>query len=175
SGAARARRLTMNSAMQIVGWTLIHFLWQGTAIALVIAAALRVTEPRSPNVRYLIACAGLAAMLAAPAATARLLWTQPQIANDAVAGAIGPSNARPFDSPLILSVSKDERLAQNRLQPSGTALNAFQLNQLDRIVRGVTLVWLAGVVLLLARMAGGWWHVRRLHHHALATSASRWQ
>ena len=29
--------------------------------------------------------------------------------------------------------------------------------------------------LLLARMAGGWWHVRRLHRHALSTAASRWQ
>ncbi len=30
-------------------------------------------------------------------------------------------------------------------------------------------------MLLLARMAGGWWRVRRLHHIALATHSSRWQ
>ena len=30
-------------------------------------------------------------------------------------------------------------------------------------------------MLLLARMAGGWWHVRRLHRIALATASSRWQ
>src|SRR5882672_12662875 len=65
----------MNISMQVVGCTLIHFVWQGSAIGLVVAAALSLTERRSPNVRYLVACAGLAAMLAAPAATGRLLWS----------------------------------------------------------------------------------------------------
>jgi len=36
----------MNISMQVVGWTLIHFVWQGTAIGLVVAAALRLTERR---------------------------------------------------------------------------------------------------------------------------------
>src|SRR5204863_1628482 len=35
--------------------------------------------------------------------------------------------------------------------------------------------WLFGVTLLLGRMAGGWWHVRRLHRMALATLSSPWQ
>src|SRR6185503_6057563 len=47
--------------------------------------------------------------------------------------------------------------------------------QLDRLAPGVALVWLAGVAVLLARMAGGWWRVRRLHRTALATASSRWQ
>jgi len=172
----------MNSAMQTVGWTLIHFVWQGAAVALVVAAALRLTERRSPNVRYLIACAGLVAMLAAPAATARLLWT--------AAGSPGFDAARAFDGARGFSRaigSADRSKAANDLDarlkprapstpraPSITPLDAFQLDQLDRFVRGVTFVWLAGVVLLLARMAGGWWQVRRLHHHALATASSRW-
>jgi beta-lactamase regulating signal transducer with metallopeptidase domain len=49
------------------------------------------------------------------------------------------------------------------------------LPDLDRIAPGITIVWLAGVALLLARMAGGWWTVRRLHRAALAADASRWQ
>src|SRR5256712_6764237 len=165
----------MNISMQVVGWTLIHFVWQGTAIGLVVAAALRLTERRSPSVRYLIACAGLAAMLAAPAATARLLWSEP-----GEAAIVGQISEDPFArlKARVPPAIPDSRSA--RLQPSGAdrasaRLNAFDAQQVDRLVRGVTLTWLAGVVLLLARMAGGWWHVRRLHRHALATSSSRWQ
>src|SRR5206468_7075348 len=47
--------------------------------------------------------------------------------------------------------------------------------RLERVVPAVTIAWLTGVALLLARMAGGWWRVRRLHRAALATAASRWQ
>jgi hypothetical protein len=47
--------------------------------------------------------------------------------------------------------------------------------RLDRGVPSVTIVWLIGVALLLGRMAGGWWHVRRIHRIALACTSSRWQ
>ena len=40
----------MNATMQIAGWTLIHFVWQGAAIAVMAAVALRLTERRSSNV-----------------------------------------------------------------------------------------------------------------------------
>jgi len=35
--------------------------------------------------------------------------------------------------------------------------------------------WLAGVLLLLARVAAGWWRVRRLHQTALKAMRSTWQ
>src|SRR4051812_45269822 len=63
----------MTAFIPVAGWTLIHFLWQGAAIALVMAIVLRAVRYRSANLRYLVACAGLAAMLAAPIATAALL------------------------------------------------------------------------------------------------------
>src|SRR5205823_13809579 len=46
---------------------------------------------------------------------------------------------------------------------------------LDRLLPGIAIAWLVGVAMLLARMAGGWWHVRRLHRIAFATSSCRWQ
>ncbi len=69
------RRVKMNTIqilssevwVERLGWTLVHFLWQGLAIALLYAAADRVMARRySPNGRYLLACAALVAMMAAP-------------------------------------------------------------------------------------------------------------
>ena len=57
-----------------LGWTLVHFLWQGLAIAVLYAAAHTFMARRSsPNGRYLLACAALAAMMAAPLTTWELM------------------------------------------------------------------------------------------------------
>src|SRR5271157_6074338 len=52
-----------------LGSTLLHFLWQGVAIAAVYATARRRAGTSSPNVRYLLGCGALAAMAAAPLGT----------------------------------------------------------------------------------------------------------
>ena len=67
----------MSSFTEVIGWTLIHFVWQGSAIALVLAAALRILRSRSANARYLVGCAGLAMMLMMPVATAA--WLRPTL------------------------------------------------------------------------------------------------
>jgi VWFA-related protein len=53
-----------------LGWTLLHFLWQGTAIAIVYAA-IRFLFARSlsANARYTLACVALLAMAVAPTLT----------------------------------------------------------------------------------------------------------
>jgi hypothetical protein len=62
--------LSSEAWVERLGWTLVHFLWQGLAIALLYAAADRVmARRRSPNGRYLLACAALVAMIAAPLTT----------------------------------------------------------------------------------------------------------
>src|SRR5207247_5843527 len=82
----------------------------------------------------------------------------------------------------VTSARRHVRLQRSRIernawaQPSGALpLSGFNTEQLDRFVSGITIAWLLGVVILLGRMAGGWWYVRRLHRIALATSSSRWQ
>src|SRR5579864_4896919 len=53
--------------MQSLGWALLHFLWQGTALAALAAAAM--AGFRKPAARYLIGIIVLGFMLAAPVAT----------------------------------------------------------------------------------------------------------
>src|SRR5512140_2603142 len=57
-----------------LGWTLVHFLWQGVLIAAWYGAARRCAAfARGPNSRYLLACAALAIMAIAPVLTWSLL------------------------------------------------------------------------------------------------------
>ena len=53
-----------------LGWTLLHFLWQGILVAALYALARALAGGRiSARGRYAIACASLLAMAAAPALT----------------------------------------------------------------------------------------------------------
>ena len=53
--------------LHALGWTLLHFVWQGAALAALLAAALMVS--RNANVRYALGLATLVLMMAAPAIT----------------------------------------------------------------------------------------------------------
>src|SRR5690349_16756185 len=52
-----------------LGWTLVHFLWQGAAIAAVYGIARWSARRASANARYTLASAAMAAMAMAPVAT----------------------------------------------------------------------------------------------------------
>ncbi|WP_426194079.1 TonB family protein [Massilia sp. DWR3-1-1] len=51
-----------------LGWTLLHFVWQGTLIACLAAVGLLVLRNARPQARYALACGALLACLAWPAA-----------------------------------------------------------------------------------------------------------
>jgi beta-lactamase regulating signal transducer with metallopeptidase domain len=71
-----------------LGWTLLHFLWQGILVAALYALARALAGGRiSARGRYAIACASLLAMTAAPAVTYR--W----LGNSGQAARIGDSTA----------------------------------------------------------------------------------
>ena len=57
--------------IQRLGWTLVHFLWQGAAVAVILAVTLRLLRKASANVRYLSACAALGLIVLLPIIT---LW-----------------------------------------------------------------------------------------------------
>ncbi|QOY92916.1 M56 family metallopeptidase [Massilia sp. UMI-21] len=59
----------MNAADLIasIGWTLVHFLWQGALIGCATAVLLTILRNARPEARYLVACSGLFLCLAWPA------------------------------------------------------------------------------------------------------------
>jgi len=157
----------MNPWMQVTGWTLIHFVWQGGLIALATAAALRLCQRRSSEAQYAIACAGLTAMLASPAITAAFLWAPGSV--------IAPSVTI-----LPTASGSDVTLARPRTAPHDGSSSTTAAADVARIRPETWLsfavwAWLGGVTLLLARFAGGCWRVHRLRVASLAEAVSPWQ
>ena len=52
--------LFSNSVAQRIGWALIHSVWQGTAVALLLAVTLAMLRHRSAQARWTVSCAALA-------------------------------------------------------------------------------------------------------------------
>jgi beta-lactamase regulating signal transducer with metallopeptidase domain len=156
----------MNPWMQVTGWTLIHFIWQGGLIALATAAGLRLCRHRSSDVRYAIACVGLASMLASPIVTAAFF--RAPASGLVTGGDVLPALPRSEGALPLPRLSTDESSVSN-----GAA--AVARIRLDAWLPFVVWGWLAGVTFLLARFAGGCWRVHRLRVTSLAEAVSRWQ
>jgi uncharacterized protein (TIGR03435 family) len=158
----------MTPWIDVAGWTLVHFLWQGAAIGVIAVVLLWVLRDRSPQTRYAVACAALVAMLAAPPITAGVLssWirrTAPAVPAAAV-GAPADANAIPDAASIITN------LVAARSVSSTDVAAASGRAWLPLIV----LLWLAGVAALLLRLLGGWWRIHRLHRASRVAAPSMW-
>lgn len=58
-----------NFPIERIGWTLIHFLWEGAGVAILLALALAATRKSSANLRYGLACGALTVLAFLPVAT----------------------------------------------------------------------------------------------------------
>ncbi|HEX4845127.1 MAG TPA: hypothetical protein VFV26_02840, partial [Geothrix sp.] len=125
-----------------MGWTLVHFLWQGVALAGVLALILWLTKGRSPRFRYGLACAVLLAMAVAPVATwyrlgqpqaaSRVFLTSSDQAAPAFPSTTPPESASPVDG-------------------KGTSDRTW-----DGILPFSVGLWLLGVSIMSLRLASGW-------------------
>ena len=150
--------------IDVAGWTLLHFVWQGSAIAVAAAVGFRLLRAAAPHVRYAIAGAAMAAMLVAPAVTALQLSSSARVVADP------PSTVM---ASVAQAVSSD---AGPRQEVAQTAIRTQSTRPApDAVLPTIVVLWFAGVVLLQLRLFGGWWRVRGLHRASLAAVPSLWQ
>ena len=152
----------MRDWIDVTGWTLLHFVWQGALLGLAVAGVLWLCRRRSANARYAVASGGLAALLAAPVVTAAVLWQAARAPEP-----VGPVNGAATRTLGSGSAGGHALVARDSMD----AVHA----RLAAALPAVVAIWLAGVSLLLVRMGGGVWRVHRLHEAGLAAPVSRWQ
>ena len=156
----------MSPLIEVTGWTLIHFVWQGTLLALATAAALGACRRSSADVRYAIACLGLTAMLATAAATA-VRGTLP--GNAAFLAGDRLATASRLGAPIEASIGAAGPQASAASQAVRRAARSSQMLSI------VVWIWLGGVASLIARLAAGCWRIHRLRAATLTAPLSAWQ
>jgi uncharacterized protein (TIGR03435 family) len=141
--------------MERLGWTLVHFLWQGVLIA-VLYGAIR-QRWGLPHARYLLACAALAAMVTAPFVTFGLL---------------GPSEFSQPSAPLAASAARASgtgaRIVDSVQFPSAGPAR-------ENVLAWVVWLWLAGASAFWVRLMGGWWIAARMRSERVRPAPPEWQ
>ena len=144
-----------------LGWTLLHFCWQGTAVALAYSVVDRMTSRATSGVRYAVALIALLLMPVIVAATfvEEMRVSAPSHANEQAAGAIsrlpvdGRHGAVLQEIPLTLALAVD--------QP-----NSWLVARAERVLPWVDCVWILGMLLLALRAMGGWWQLEQVRRRA---------
>ncbi|MBC8218756.1 MAG: M56 family metallopeptidase, partial [Planctomycetes bacterium] len=142
-----------------LGWTLLHLLWQGAAVALLLGIVLCLLRKSSANVRYVVACSALALVVLAPAVTFCLISAPPASAGieSAPVALLAESLQERYtsDMPLIRAA---EYMGMFTHTSWTQRVEDFCAPALPYIVAG----WLLGVVGLSLYHLGGWTHLQRL-------------
>lgn len=135
---------------QAIGWTLVHSLWEGALVALVLAVAL--WAMRSSRARYAAACLAMLAMLAGFGFTfTRVMPRQPGYIATLV-------NARGVLSLEVIEVPKG--LVQRRAADFLPWLAPF---------------WMAGVAIFHLRSLASWMAARRLRRTGVCLAPDHWR
>jgi beta-lactamase regulating signal transducer with metallopeptidase domain len=135
-----------------LGWTLLHFLWQGLLVAALYALARAAAGGRmSPRGRYAMACAALLAMTAAPVVT---YWWLGTSGDAAPIGGLAGGGARQAASGVAYSAVAD---------PWGQAMPA------------IVMAWFVGAVGCSLRLLMGFVSVALLRRSPHAPVRIEWQ
>jgi beta-lactamase regulating signal transducer with metallopeptidase domain/uncharacterized protein YnzC (UPF0291/DUF896 family) len=130
------------NAMQSLGWALLHFLWQGTALAALAAAAMALC--RRASTRYLLGVGALLLMLLAPLATF-FFYSQQH------SGVADTAKSSPLAAAWPIARDRDAASGSAQHFSFARSSTAPSLEALPWLVEA----WLLGVAFFSLRSAGG--------------------
>jgi beta-lactamase regulating signal transducer with metallopeptidase domain len=159
--------LASNSTIDLLGWTLLHVVWQGALLAALLAGVLRLLRTHTPRVRYAVSCVALLGLLVLPVGTALFLSSS--------SGAAGAGET----ASTVAVVPAEVPVLSERPAPDPTAATALSWREqiaawLRPVLPGLVLGWGVGVIAFAIRLAGGAWRVRRLRRTSTA-APEKWQ
>ena len=142
-----------------LGWALLHFCWQGTAVAVAYAIIDRMTAHATSKVRYIVP---LTALMIMPAIVIATFALELRVATPVYPIATASTNAA-ADPAIWPTPALHELPLASGLENSKTDLLAMRA---DRLLPWVDAVWLVGVLLLALRSLGGWFHLAVVRRRA---------
>jgi beta-lactamase regulating signal transducer with metallopeptidase domain len=165
-----------------LGWTLVHSLWQGAAIAAAFALVQAALRGRSPNARYLAGCATLVLLISA--CVGMLTYQLATIHAPGIASTPpttpAPSRYPSTIPPRPLPPRIDE--PRSALLPSSDAplttsesLASTALLHARRAIPWAVPAWAIGVLLLSLRNLGGWLRAQRLRRAGVRELSAAWR
>ena len=142
--------MTNPELIRVLGLCLLHFVWQGAVLALVLCALL--SRLRSPQARYVLAVCVLAAMMIAPFVTFAILQQSREPVPQLPLGGFGE---------IRDGLDAMQAIAASPRLPLAT--RTFSIDWISYAV----LAWFAGVYMFTLRTLGGWMLLMRLRRQPM--------
>lgn len=158
--------------INVLGWTLLHFLWQGTLVALLVAGIQKCLQSYNSNIRYLLASIALVIMLMLPLATIyRISLTDSMHSKEVT------SNSLIAQQSLHSVIGINVRIGADRGVAESNTLTQQQLNAgiLQSLPAILTICWLMGVLLLSLRLLIGLNQARKIKNQDRQPVTEHWQ
>ncbi|HEX2747785.1 MAG TPA: M56 family metallopeptidase, partial [Verrucomicrobiales bacterium] len=164
----------LSSVIELLGWVLVHFLWQAGVIALLLGAFLSFTKRSAPQLRYAASGAALLLMLGCAAGTLAWQWTGRPSRVAAASQAPGTT-----DRPVAASVPvADSVTPPVEAVPAGSPRPKTEFVIIPKTTAGQTEIistaarlrpwlpwmvalWAAGVAFFSLRLLNGWRTVKK--------------
>ncbi len=141
--------------IRALGWSLLHFVWQGAAAAALLASLNLLWRRSAPQVRYLLATATLLLMLLLPALTFWLVRASGDPVGPMADGGVPVGKWSPWAFSTLGSTDAPRSAAA-------------ELNRrIEPLLPTLVILWGAGVFALSLRTVGGWAVVQRLRRSQL--------
>ncbi len=159
------QNILSDQTVQQIGWTLIHFLWQAAAAAIVLASVLLWLRKSKASARYIAACATLALMVAAPCVTFYCVGKSHVRAEVAADGGAVAISAAPVLVEALAPAGTEPAITHaspSSTSPAGTLrLTEKAKLLLEPALPYLVFGWLAGVFALSLWYVGGWSQLQR--------------
>ena len=160
---------------EAVGWALLHSLWQGALVALLLAGVFALL--RSPQLRYLAGCAALLVLAALPLGTGALLYEGVRPAPSIQSGEAAGTLPTPAPTENVAAPTKRTSFPASPLASPTPVVSwgARTLALLETAAPHLAGVWLVGVVLFLLRLSGQALYVHRFRARHRTPADAHWQ
>ena len=147
-----------------LGWTLLHSLWQGALVALLFAGLRSLTRWRSSNARYVLACAMLCLISAAP------IFTFFDLGHEFVKTPGSDSRAASLLAAHLPALPRSASSFE-----SGTFWHFAEWTRLlDPILPWLVVAWITGILVLSSRWVQAYCRVQRLRSAHVASLDGPW-
>lgn len=138
--------------LHALGWTVVHSLWQGFLIALILGIFLYRNPSSDARKRYLAGFVSLGGILLASVITFFTVLDHPET---------GLAFFAEGSEPLLFEFGENAPLTFTE--------------SLNENMPLIVLIWLVGMVVFLLKMMGGLLYVQRLKHHQLSAVPAKWE
>lgn len=173
---AMLEHLLSQHMIERLGWTLIHFVWQAAAVAMLLVIVLRLLRKSSANARYAASCLALLLVAALPVATMQLVRTSGPVAE---AGPVQAPLPMADVSPVEVIETAELPVEPPDAQPLTAATPPDRTPWTQRAAAALkpalpylVVGWLLGVLGLSAWHLGGWAQLQRMKRRTIREVAT---